>query len=312
LQLPPTGAQASTVGTRQTLTAMGYDRQLLLHLATSRRLERGVKALPGGEAAAWRAASRYVAGRTELQALPAAEALLAAGHAVSVDLFGERVDDPAVADRVVEDYRSLAVKIVGLPAEAWLSLDLSHLAVHVDAAAAADRLEAIARALSPGRRIQIGAEDAAHTDAILGCVLEVAGRGLSDRLGATVQANLLRSPVDARKLTDVGVHVRLVKGAYVERTGAHPFGEPTDIAFLRLGSQLAGAGGDWSMATHDGRMREGLLLAHPGVAVEQLLGVRPDVLAQLHDRGVATRVYVPYGPEWFRYWARRVAESRGA
>jgi proline dehydrogenase len=101
---------------------MGYDRTLLLHLATSRRLERGVKAVPGGEAAAWRAASRYVAGRTELQALQTAEALLDAGHAVSVDLFGERIDDPATAD---------------------------------------DRLETIARVLSPGRRIQVGAEDAA-------------------------------------------------------------------------------------------------------------------------------------------------------
>ena len=66
------------------------------------------------------------------------------------------------------------------------------------------------------------------------------------------------------------------------------------------------------MATHDGRMREGLLLAEPGLVVEQLLGVRTDVLAELHDRGVNTRVYVPYGPDWFRYWARRVAESRGA
>ena len=66
------------------------------------------------------------------------------------------------------------------------------------------------------------------------------------------------------------------------------------------------------MATHDGRMREGLLLADPEVVVEQLLGVRTDVLAELHDRGVNTRVYVPYGPDWFRYWARRVAESRGA
>jgi proline dehydrogenase len=291
---------------------MGYDRQLLLHLATSRRLERGVRALPGGEAAAWRAASRYVAGRTEPPALQAAAALLDAGHAVSIDLFGERVDDPATADQVVDDYRSLAAKVDGLAPEAWLSLDLSHLAVHVDAAAAADRLEAITRAIAPGRRIQIGAEDAAHSDAILGCVREVAGRGLRDRLGATVQANLLRSPADARQLTDAGVHVRLVKGAYVERTGAHPFGEPTDIAFLRLGAQLAEAGPNWSMATHDGRMREGLLLAHPGAVVEQLLGVRPDVLAQLHDRGVATRVYLPYGPEWFRYWARRVAESRGA
>jgi proline dehydrogenase len=291
---------------------MGYDRTLLLKLATSRRLERGVKALPGGEALAWRAASRYVAGRTELAALQTAEALLDAGHAVSVDLFGERVDDSATADQVADQYRSLAAAIAGLPREAWLSLDLSHLAVNVNAAAAADRLETIARALPPGRRIQIGAEDAAHTDTILGCVLDVAGRGLSERLGATVQANLLRSPADARGLVDAGVHVRLVKGAYVERTGAHPFGEPTDIAYLRLGSQLAAAGADWSMATHDGRIREGLLLAEPGVVVEQLLGVRPDVLAELHDRGVKTRVYVPYGPDWFRYWARRVAESRGA
>jgi proline dehydrogenase len=291
---------------------MGYDRALLLQLATSRRLERGVKALPGGEAVTWRAASRYVAGPTELQAVQTAETLLDAGHAVSVDLFGERVDDPATADEVVGHYRSLVAAIAGLPAEAWLALDLTHLAVHVNQAAAADRLEAIAAALSPGRRIQIGAEDAAHTDAILGCVLDVAGRGLSDRLGATVQANLLRSPADARALVDAGVHVRLVKGAYVERTGTHPFGEPTDIAYLQLGGQLAGAGPNWSMATHDGRMREGLLLAEPKVVVEQLLGVRTDVLAELHDRGVRTRVYVPYGPDWFRYWARRVAESRGA
>jgi proline dehydrogenase len=291
---------------------MGFDRTLLLHLATSRRLERGVKALPGGEASAWRAASRYVAGRTQPQALETAAMLLDAGHAVSVDLFGERVDDPGTADHVADEYRSLASAIVGLPPEAWLSLDLSHLAVQIDAAAAADRLQTIAAALPPGRRIQIGAEDAAHTDAILGCVLEVAGRGLSDRLGATVQANLLRSPADARALVDAGVHVRLVKGAYVERTGTHPFGEPTDIAYLQLGGQLAGAGANWSMATHDGRMREGLLLAEPRVVVEQLLGVRADVLAELHDRGVKTRVYVPYGPDWFRYWARRVAESRGA
>lgn len=292
--------------------AMGFDRTLLLHLATSRRLERAVKGVPGGEAMAWRAASRYVAGRTELQALQTASALLDAGHAVSVDLFGERVDEPATADRVVDHYRSLAAAIAGLPPQAWLSLDLTHLALQVNAATAADRLEAIARVLSPGRRIQVGAEDAALADAVLGCVLEVAGRGLHDRIGATIQANLLRSPVDARALLEAGVHVRLVKGAYVERTGTHPFGEPTDIAYLRLGAELARAGADWSIATHDGRMREALLQAEPGIVVEQLLGVRADVLEHLHARGVKTRVYVPYGPDWFRYWARRVAESRGA
>ena len=137
-------------------------------------------------------------------------------------------------------------------------------------------------------------------------------RGLADRLGATVQANLLRTPSDADALVGAGVHVRLVKGAYVEASGAHRYGEATDVAFLRLGFRLAERGATWSVATHDGRLREALLLAHGALGVEQLFGVRPEILDELHDRGVPTRVYVPYGPDWYRYWMRRVAESRGA
>ena len=84
------------------------------------------------------------------------------------------------------------------------------------------------------------------------------------------------------------------------------------MAFLRLGFRLAASGASWSMATHDGRLREALLLAHGPRPVEQLFGVRPDVLDALHARAIPTRVYVPYGPNWYRYWLRRVAESRGA
>ncbi len=113
-------------------------------------------------------------------------------------------------------------------------------------------------------------------------------------------------------MTGAGVHVRLVKGAFIETSGAHSYGEPTDVAYLRLGFRLAEAGATWSMATHDGRLREALLLALGPVPVEQLLGVRPEALDELCDRGVLTRVYVPYGPDWFRYWLRRLAESRGA
>ncbi len=283
---------------------------LLLHLATSKRLERTVKAAPGGEAAAWRAASRYVAGPSRREALGTAARLLEHGHGVSIDLFGEQVHDPATADHVLEQYLHLARALPPPPADAWLSVDLSHLAVDVDRSAVSDRLAAIAQALPAGRRVQVGAEDAARADAILTCVTEVAGRGLADRLGATVQANLLRSQDDAETLMNAGVHIRLVKGAYVEKTDAHPRGEPTDIAFLRLGFHLAQSGASWSMATHDGRVREALLLTLGTVPVEQLLGVRPEVLGDLHQRLVPTRVYVPYGPDWFRYWMRRVAESR--
>jgi DNA invertase Pin-like site-specific DNA recombinase len=49
----------------------------------------------------------------------------------------------------------------------------------------------IVEALPDGRRVQVGAEDAARTEAVLSCVLDVARRGLARRLGAALQANLL-------------------------------------------------------------------------------------------------------------------------
>ena len=291
---------------------MGLARAGLFALATSDRFERAVKRAPGGQAVAWRAASRYVAGRSRADALERVERLLARGHAVSIDLFGERVRDPVIAERVLAEYLELAAVLPASPADVWLSVDLSHLGLAVDATAAADRLAKIAGALPAGRRLQVGAEEAAQTDAILGCVLDVAARGLAERLGATVQANLMRSANDLDALADAGVHVRLVKGAYLEAAGALAYGEPTDIAFLRLGFRLAKRAVPWSAATHDGRLREALLLAHESLAIEQLLGVRPDKLAQLATRGVPTRVYLAFGPDWFRYWLRRLAESRGA
>jgi len=291
---------------------VAVDRAVLFRLATSERLEWIVKAVPGGDAQAWRAAARYVAGRSRDEALTTTADLLAQGHGVSVDLFGELVRDPATAERVTEDYLVLAAALPDPPADVWLSLDLSHLAIDTDPSGATDRLATIAAALPPGRRIQVGAEDAARSDAVLGCVLDVAGRGLADLVGATVQANLLRSERDVDTLTAAGVHVRLVKGAYPEPAGTHPYGELTDVAYLRLGFRLHAAGAAWSMATHDRRLREALLLALGPVPVEQLLGVRPETLDQLKAQRVPTRVYVPYGPDWFRYWLRRLAESRGA
>ncbi len=109
------------------------------------------------------------------------------------------------------------------------------------------------------------------------------------------------------------MHVRLVKGAYVEPSErALPYGEATDIAYMHLAHQLAEADASFALATHDGLLREALLRALGPRPVEQLLGVRPEVLDELVTRGVPVRVYVPFGDDWFRYWMRRVAESRGA
>src|SRR6202012_1585319 len=104
-----------------------------------------------------------------------------------------------------------------------------------------------------GGRLQVGAEDHARSEAVLTCVETVAGRGLAGRLGATAPANLRRTGDDLARLTAAGVHVRLVKGAYVEPAAlALPYGEPTDLAYLRHAHGLAAQGTPFALATHHG------------------------------------------------------------
>jgi proline dehydrogenase len=292
---------------------MPADRAILFRLATSTRLERAARAAPLGERLAWRAASRYVAGTTAAAAARVARELHDRGVSTSIDQFGELVQDAAIAGQVTASYLRLADQVNALPADTWLSVDLSHLGLDVDPPACADHLAAIASRLSDGRRIQVGAEDYSRADAVLACVEAVASRGLAGRLGATAEANFRRTPHDLERLIEAGVHIRLVKGAYVEpHDRALPYGEPTDVAYLRLAHRLAESRAQFALATHDGVLREALLAALGPRPVEQLLGVRPAILGDLVARRIPVRVYVPFGNDWFRYWMRRLAESRGA
>jgi len=108
------------------------------------------------------------------------------------------------------------------------------------------------------------------------------------------------------------LRVRCFGSLWVEPPAvAHAWGDPTDLAFVDLAYALHRAGATVSLATHDPVLREALLPALPGAGVEMLLGVRPDDQVALAARGVAVRVYMPYGDGWFRYAMRRLAESRG-
>jgi proline dehydrogenase len=284
-------------------------RRILFALATSERFEQIVRRAPGGERTAAHLASRYVAGPTIDDAL--AEARDLAGHGIgsSIDCFGESVTDPATADAVVAAYLELAAALERAPDGTYLSVDLSHLGLDLPDGATG-RLRTIAEVLPAGSAIQVGAEQTDRTDRILAAVTEVGRAGAP--VWATLQANLRRSEADGRALVEAGVPIRVVKGAYVEDpASAYAWGEPTDLAFVRLAHELHGAGGVISLATHDAALREALVRALPNVGVEMLMGVRTEDAQALAAVGVPVRVYVPYGENWFRYAMRRLAESRG-
>src|SRR3954447_5936965 len=281
-------------------------RRTLVRPATSEAFERVVDRVPGARERAWRSARHYVAGPSGEDAVAVVNLLEAgAGLGASVDLFGERAsaaEAPAVARRYEELCRLLAERT---SARTWLSLDLSHIAFD------AGLLDAIAAAVPPGRRLQVGAEEAAVADRGLDLVVGAARAGRP--VEATLQANLRRSPADAERLAAAGVPVRLVKGAYPEPPDvAHAWGPETDAAFADLARRLHPGGVDVALATHDGPPRDRLLAELPDARCETLLGIDPVATASLAARGRDVRVYVAFGPDWFRYFMRRRAESQGA
>jgi proline dehydrogenase len=231
--------------------------------------------------------------------------------AASLDFFGEQVADASEATRVGDAYVDLARAAHDLPEGTSLAVDLSHIGLDVSTDLCAEQLQRILSAMPQWCRIDVGAEDATRTDRILDVVLRSAAAGA--RIMATLQANMRRSAEDAGRLAAARVPVRLVKGAYVEPQHiALPWGAPTDAAYVRLADQLHRAGVEVALATHDAGLRDALLLAMPGSEIQMLMGVRSDDARALAARGDRLRLYVPFGPNWTRYWLRRIAESRGA
>lgn len=289
---------------------MSFARQVLYRIAVSGVPERVLEAVPVLEPEAYKQASKYVAGKTREDAFSRVRWLSDMGLLATVDFFGEHV---TVADEAVsggDAYVELARAIGEVPETTSLSVDLSHIGLDISSELCAGQLRRITDVMPAWCRIEIGAEDARRSDRVLDIVIKAAAMGA--RVMQTLQANLRRSPDDAARLIEARVAVRLVKGAYVESPMiALPWGSEANAAYVRLADQLHRAGVEVALATHDAGLREALLLSMPECEVQMLLGVLPAEAYALAARGRRVRIYVPYGPNWARYWLRRVAESQG-
>jgi proline dehydrogenase len=135
-------------------------------------------------------------------------------------------------------------------------------------------------------------------------------------MGLVIQSCLRRSPADVAKLNDMGVRVRLVKGAYAEpRETAFKRKGEVDEAFVSLMKTLLEHGTYPAIATHDPAMIEAtrhhasaLKLRRDAFEFQMLYGIRRDLQRSLSAEGYPFRVYVPFGKEWFPYFMRRLGE----
>jgi proline dehydrogenase len=135
-------------------------------------------------------------------------------------------------------------------------------------------------------------------------------------VGAVLQAQLRRTESDCRDLSGPGSRVRLCKGAYDEpSTVAHRDSGEVDRAYVRCLKILMAGEGLPMVATHDPRLVDiarylaGEHGRGPGrFELQMLHGVRPRAQQELAAEGLAMRVYLPYGAQWYGYFMRRLAE----
>ena len=254
-----------------------------------------------------RAVQRFVAGNTIGEAVAAAVEMKGRGFTVTLDRLGE-ASTGAKADAYAADAARLLEAQAAAGLEPNVSVKLTAIGLSEGSAVATARLE---RILMTAQRVngfvRVDAEHAESLDALHEIVL--AARAAGRPVGTVLQANMRRSVADCARLTSAGVPIRLVKGAY--DPGADGVGDPAavDAAYLALASTLLATSVPLAFGTHDERILTQLAERSRGRAEAQLLyGVRSDLADRLASAGWRVRIYTPYGPDWWPYSLRRMAE----
>jgi len=169
----------------------------------------------------------------------------------------------------------------------------------------------VAEAARLGNFIRIDMEDSPLVDVTLRIYRRLREAG-HENVGTVLQAYLYRSPSDLEALLPLKPNLRIVKGAYREPAEvAYPRKADVDAAFRRLVERSVAEGGFTAVATHDGTLIDQALSLGAGpdrMELQMLYGVRTQLQLDLVRRGHRVLCAAPYGPDWYPYLMRRLAE----
>lgn len=262
-----------------------------------------------------RAALRFIGGETLPQCVEAAKILNQKEVATSIDYMGESTRSVTEVQHVTEEFLRVVRVIQEENINASVSLDLSHIGLALNADLAFENATVIANAArTAGFEVMISMEGSERTTDILNLYQRLSN--CFDNIGITLQARLYRTAEDLASVLEQPGKIRLVKGAYQESADkARTQAADVTLAYQDLMETLLSSGHSCSIATHDPILLD---RAHQfiqfqslngnGIEFEMLQGVTPERLQMMQSRGYCTRVYLPYGQEWYLYLCHRLAE----
>jgi proline dehydrogenase len=268
-----------------------------------------------------RVSRRFVAGMTVDDAIAAAAQLNAEGIDVSLDSLGESVTEVGQAERGAAIYHQLLDAIESRRLRANVSVKLTQVGMDIGGnttgPALAEQIvgRLVQHAARIGSFVRIDMEGADYTEATI-AMTERLHTLWPAAVGTVLQAYLFRTEQDVHRLLEQGIRIRLCKGAYKEPpTIAYPEKRDVDANFCALMKRLVASPVFCGIATHDEAIISSLrrfVAEHKidkhAFEFQMLYGIRRDLQRKLVAEGFGVRVYVPFGPEWYPYFMRRLAE----
>ena len=260
--------------------------------------------------------ARFVAGTTLDEAVGVLRRLDDQGLLTNTTILGEHVQDEAEARGVVDAYEVVLDRLAAERLRTNVALKLTHLGLDFGEDVAFAHVEQVVRkAGAVGNFIRIDMEESKWVDATLRIYRRLREAG-HDNVGTVLQAYLYRTEQDLESLLDLKPNLRLVKGAYLEPAEiAYPLKPDVDAAYERLLDRMLTSCSYVAVATHDERLIQrtvDLALQHAlpvaRFGFQMLYGVRQGLQLELLHRGYSVLVATPYGPEWYPYLMRRLAE----
>lgn len=286
-------------------------RAAILRAAESARLQRVVQGHGRRVGAA-----RFVAGETLDECVTVMRRLNDAGLHANTTLLGEAVLDPTGAGTVTEEYERILDRLVAERLRANVALKLTHLGLSFDEEIAYANVERlVAHASGLGSFVRIDMEQSEYLDATLQIYERLRAAG-HDTVGTVLQTYLHRTPNDLARLLPLRPSLRVVKGAYLEPAElAYPEKKDVDRAYIEIVEQGLRGGAYIAVATHDEAIieqvrafaeREGI--GRDRFEFQMLYGVRPALQRSIAAEGYKVLVATPFGPDWYPYLMRRLAE----
>ena len=260
-----------------------------------------------------RTVARFMPGETAEDGLNAAQGLATEGIAATFTLLGENVDDLPQATAAVDEYLRLLDRIDELGLDAEVSVKLTQLGFDLEPDATMVHMQRLAdRSAEMGRTVWIDMESSAYVDGTIDLYTSLLAR--SPNSGLCMQAYLRRTWDDVQKLAPMAPSIRLVKGAYREpKDVAFQGRRVIDESYFRLASHLATSARRLALGTHDTDLVARIEAVVPGgreaFEVAMLYGVRSDEQRRLAREGSTVRTLIAYGPYWYPWFMRRIAEK---